>query len=250
MINAPIHANSRASRWLRVTTILWLAIAGSIAAGAQVPGQPFSQRMANATIERWPKGRFSGPEKPWQWNYELGTLLEGMDAGWYDTADGRYYRYIKDAIDPFITPEGAISTYEQQEYTLDNVLAGRQLLLLYGVTRDKRYYQAATELRHQLESQPRNASGGFWHKKIYPNQMWLDGLYMAEPFLAEYASVFHEPQDFAEITRQFVLMEQHTRDAKTGLMYHGWDEVEAAELGEPRNGNLGEFLGARAWAGT
>ena len=134
--------------------------------------------------ERWPKGRFSGPEKPWRWNYELGTLLEGMDAAWYDTADGRYYRYIKDSIDAFITPDGAISTYDQQEYTLDNVLAGRQLLLLYGVTRDKRYYEAATKLRRQLESQPRNASGGFWHKKIYPNQMWLDGLYMAEPFLA------------------------------------------------------------------
>ena len=164
-----------------------------------------------------------------------------MDAAWYDTADGRYYRYIKDSIDPFITADGAISTYEQQEYTLDNVLAGRQLLLLYRVTLDKRYYEAATELRRQIESQPRNASGGFWHKKIYPNQMWLDGLYMAEPFLAEYASVFHEPQDFAEITRQFVLIEQHTRDAKTGLLYHGWDESKQQGWANPTTGTSANF---------
>jgi unsaturated rhamnogalacturonyl hydrolase len=197
--------------------------------------------MANATMQRWPKGRFAGPGKPWRWNYELGTLLAGMDAVWYDTADGRYYRYIKDSIDPFIGADGALSTYDQSEYQLDNILSGRQLLLLYRVTRDKRYYDAARELRRQLESQPRNASGGFWHKKIYQHQMWLDGLYMAEPFLAEYASVFQEPQDFAEITRQFVLIEQHTRDAKTGLLYHGWDESKQQDWANRETGTSANF---------
>src|SRR6266567_965792 len=241
MTKAPTHANSRPSRWLRIMTALLLWIVGLTAARAQAPHQPLSQRMANATIQRWTNGKFSAPEKPWRWNYELGTLLEGMDAVWYDSANGNYYRYIKGSIDPFVGADGALSTYDQSEYQLDNVLSGRQLLLLYRVTQDKRYYEAASTLRRQLASQPRNASGGFWHKKIYPNQMWLDGLYMAEPFLAEYASVFHEPQDFAEITHQFVLIEQHARDPKTGLLYHGWDESKQQEWANRETGASSNF---------
>src|SRR6185437_4184280 len=130
----------------------------------------------------------------------------------------------QNAIDQLITPDGAIPTYDPNEKALDNIALGPQLLMLYRVTQKKKYYQAATLLRQQLAAQPRNASGGFWHKQKYPNQMWLDGLYMAEPFYAEYASLFHQPQDFADITKQFVLMDQHARSPKTGLLYHGWDE--------------------------
>jgi unsaturated rhamnogalacturonyl hydrolase len=222
-------------------TALWLGMAGLTAARAQAPQQPLSQRMANATIQRWTNGKFSPPEKPWRWNYELGTLLEGMDAVWYDSANGNYYRYIKGSIDPFVGADGALSTYDQSEYQLDNILSGRQLLLLYRVTQDKRYYDAATTLRRQLASQPRNASGGFWHKQIYPRQMWLDGLYMAEPFLAEYAAAFHEPQDFTEIRHQFVLSEQHTRDPKTGLLHHGWDESKQQDWANRETGTSPNF---------
>ena len=219
-----------------------LACAGGWPAVADgPPNQSLSRRMANVTIQRWPNGQFSPPDKPWRWNYELGTLLEGMDAVWYNSADGSAYQYIKNSIDPFISADGAISTYDSAAYSLDNVLLGRQLLLLYRVTLDKRYYDAATVLRRQLASQPKNASGGFWHKQIYPNQMWLDGLYMAEPFLAEYASVFQEPQDFAEITHQFVLIEQHTQDPKTGLLYHGWDESKQQSWANPGSGVSANF---------
>lgn len=197
--------------------------------------------MADVTMQRWPQGRFSSPDKPWRWNYELGTLIDGMDAAWYNTADGRYYKYIKSSIDPFIQEDGSITTYDQSAYSLDNILLGRQLLLLYGVTQQKRYYEAATILRRQLASQPRNASGGFWHKQIYPNQMWLDGLYMAEPFFAEYAAVFHQPQDFADITHQFVLIDRHLRNTKTGLLYHGWDESKQQRWASPRTGTSASF---------
>lgn len=197
--------------------------------------------MADSTMQRWPQGRFTQPEKPWRWNYELGTLLEGMDAAWYNTADGKYYSYIKSSVDPFVHEDGSIATYDQNAYSLDNILLGRQLLLLYGVTQKKRYYEAATVLRLQLASQPKNASGGFWHKQIYPNQMWLDGLYMAEPFFAQYAATFHEPQDFAQITHQFVLMEQHARDPKTGLLYHGWDEAKEQSWANAKSGDSASF---------
>ena len=213
----------------------------SLSGAGHAQQAPWSQRMANTTIERWPEGRFAPVGAPWHWNYELGTLLEGMDAVWYGSAKGEYFRYVKKSVDQFVGTDGSISTYDATENTLDNILLGRQLLLLYGVTQDKRYYKAATALRQQLSHQPKNASGGFWHKKIYPNQMWLDGLYMAEPFYAEYAAEFQEPQDFAEITRQFVLIDQHARDAKTGLLYHGWDETKQQPWANPETGDSPSF---------
>jgi unsaturated rhamnogalacturonyl hydrolase len=185
---------------------------------------PISQRMANATMARWPQGRFAAPNEKWKWNYELAMLLNGMNAVWYSTAEGDYFQYIKESVDALVSPDGTIPTYDPAASTLDNIALGRELLLLYRVTRDARYYKAATLLRGQLSMQPRATSGGFWHKQIYPDQMWLDGLYMAEPFYAEYAEVFQEPQDFADITQQFTLIEAHTRDPKTGLLYHAWDE--------------------------
>ena len=184
-----------------------LSVCGLTDANAQQA--PWSQRVAESAIKRWPDGRFVAPDAPWQWNYELGTLLEGMDATWYNTANREYFQYVKHSVDEFVSADGSIKTYEPEAYSLDNLLLGRQLLLLYLATQDKRYYKAASLLRQQLSTQPKTASGGLWHKQIYPGQMWLDGLYMAEPFYAEYALVFQEPQDFVEITKQFVLIEQH-----------------------------------------
>jgi len=211
--------------------------------GAHVKAEqaPWLQQVAEVTMKRWPDGRFVAADAPWRWNYELGTLLEGMDAMWYKTANREYYQYLKRSVDEFVSADGSIKTYEFEAYSLDNILLGRQLLLLYRVTQDKRYYKAASVLRKQLAMQPKTASGGFWHKQIYPGQMWLDGLYMAEPFYAEYASIFQEPQDFAEITRQFVLIDQHARDAKTGLLYHGWDETRQQEWANRDSGDSASF---------
>jgi unsaturated rhamnogalacturonyl hydrolase len=117
------------------------------------------------------------------------------------------------------------------------------LLLLYRVTLDQRYATAATQLYQQLVHQPRNPSGGFFHKEKYPNQMWLDGLYMAEPFYAEYAATFHHPEAFNDITRQYVLMDEHARDSSTGLLFHAWDESKQ----EPR-ANKQTSLSSQFWA--
>jgi unsaturated rhamnogalacturonyl hydrolase len=227
-------------RALRIAVYIFAVLAAGLdGAGAQQT--PLAQQMAQDTIARWPNGRFAGPGEPWRWNYELGTLLEGMDAMWYNTADRRYYAYIKQSVDQFVTPDGQILTYDPKAYSLDNVLLGRQLLLLYGVTQDERYYKAAAQLREQLANQPTNASGGFWHKQIYPQQMWLDGLYMGEPFFAQYALMFQEPQDFKEITKQFVLIEEHTRASKTGLLYHGWDESKRQPWANKTTGDSPDF---------
>jgi unsaturated rhamnogalacturonyl hydrolase len=215
---------NRRSRW--IFACLSLLLIGTSLQQARGDELPWSQRMADSTIKRWPQGKYLSEDKPWVWNYELGVLLQGMDDVWYHTADGAYYTYIKESIDPFINKDGSISTYKPENNQLDDLVLGRELLLLYGVTQDAKYYKAATLLRQQLTSHPRTADGGFWHKQRYPQQMWLDGLYMAEPFYAQYAVTFNEPQDFEDITKQFVLMEQHSRDPKTGLLYHGWDETK------------------------
>lgn len=192
-------------------------------------------------MARWPDGRFVPAGAPWVWNYELGTLLQGMDAVWLNTVDRRTFEYIQSSVDGLLGPDGSIPTLKPEEKQLDNILLGRQLLLLYGVTQNKRYLTAATELYEQLRHQPRNASGGFWHKQRYPNQMWLDGLYMAEPFYAEYSSISHHAENFADITHQFVLMDEHARDAKTGLLYHGWDESKEERWANKETGDSAEF---------
>lgn len=204
--------------------------------------------MADATMQRWPEGHFAAPGAKWAWNYELGTLLEGFDAVWLNSTDRRYYNYIKASVDQFVEPDGSIPTRILDEYQLDNVLLGRQLLLLYGVTLDQHYYKAATLLYDQLLHQPRTPSGGFWHKQRYPSQMWLDGLYMAEPFYAEYAATFRHPEAFKDITRQFELMDLHARDLKTGLLYHGWDESKQERWADKKTGLSSQFWGrAMGW---
>jgi rhamnogalacturonyl hydrolase YesR/pectin methylesterase-like acyl-CoA thioesterase len=222
---------------------VWIVLLAGLALNALSYAEelPWSQRAANAAIARWPDGRFVPAGQAWTWNYSLGTLLEGMDAVWLNTADPRYYNYIKSSVDQFVGPDGSIPTLKVEEYQLDNILLARQLLLLYGVTQDSRYEKAATLLYQQLMHQPRTPSGGFWHKQRYPNQMWLDGLYMAEPFYAKYASTFHHPEAFSDITRQFVLMDEHARDSKSGLLYHGWDESRRERWASKQTGLSSQF---------
>ena len=170
-------------------------------------------------------------------------FLKGIEGLWKATGDKKYFDYIQKSMDFFVDDKGDIRTYKFDEYTLDNVTPGRQLLMLYNVTGKEKYLKAVQTLRRQLHEQPRTNQGGFWHKKIYPNQMWLDGLYMAEPFYAEYANTFHEDTIFNDIARQFILMEKNARDAKTGLLYHGYDESRQQKWADKTTGRSTKFLG-------
>jgi unsaturated rhamnogalacturonyl hydrolase len=237
-------------KMLRFLTLIFFlaAMAGSVFASTDKSELPWSQRAANAAMARWPQGHIDGPGATPAFKYELGTLLEGIDDVYLNTADPRYFNYMKSAVDELVTADGAIPTYKPEENQLDSILMGRQLLRLYGVTQNKRYLTAATLLYDQLQKQPRTPSGGFWHKQRYPNQMWLDGLYMAEPFYAEYASISHHPENFSDITHQFALVAEHMRDAKTGLLYHGWDESKEQRWANKEMGLSPEIWGrAMGW---
>jgi unsaturated rhamnogalacturonyl hydrolase len=179
---------------------------------------------------------------PGVWAYEEGVLLDGMAAEWHTTADGEDFKYIKAAVDKYVTTDGTVTGYKTDEHTLDDIEMGRAVLLVYRVTQKANYYKAAKFLHDQLALQPRTASGGYWHKQIYPNQMWLDGAYMAEPFRTAYAATFQEPGEFDDIAKQLLLMDEHMR-AKTGLMLHGWDESKQMPWADKTTG-----LSPEVWA--
>jgi len=225
--------------------VLLLFVSGSSAQGHQ---SRFSEEMANTVMLRWKDSWELQPGRTEKWSYDQGVVLKGLEGLWLNTADGKYFRFIQQSIDRFVKDDGTIRTYEIDEYNIDHINNGRILLLLYNVTGQEKYRKAAALLREQLKTHPRTSDGGFWHKKIYPYQMWLDGLYMGEPFYAEYAALFHDDAAFDDIARQFVLMELHSRDEKTGLLYHAWDESRKQRWSNPTTGRSPNFWGrAMGW---
>jgi len=218
----------------------------SIAGAQQSPGE----RMAATVMNTW-KDSFALNGNPARWSYDLGVILKGFEGLWQQTGDARYYNYIQQMMDGYIGENGSIKDYKPAEYNIDYLNNGKLALLLYRVSGKEKYLKAANLLRDQLRTHPRTKEGGFWHKKIYPNQMWLDGLYMGEPFYAEYASLAHEDSSFTDIANQFIWMEKHARDAATGLLYHGWDESKEQKWANKKTG-LSPHIWARAmgWYGA
>ena len=191
---------------------------------------------------------YKSEAKSYRWNYEQGLILEAFYRMWKVSNEQKYFDYLKKNIDYYIESDGTIKTYKPGDYNLDNIAPGRALLHLYAETKQEKYRKAADILMKQIESQPKTTEGGFWHKKIYPFQMWLDGLFMAEPFNAEYAAMFNKPEKFDEIIQQFLLIQNHLLDKKTGLYYHGWDESRKQKWADPETGRSSSFWGrANGW---
>ncbi len=197
--------------------------------------------MAESVISRY------GPEQV-KWHYEHGLVLQSIFLLGQAAKQDNYCRYVKEMYDSMIDISGEIRSYREGEYNLDQINPGKTLFLLYAAYGEEKYRKAIEKLREQLRCQPRTKSGGFWHKQIYPRQMWLDGLYMQGPFYAQYAKEFGNTADFEDIMRQFSLIEAKTRDAKTGLLYHAWDESLKQKWANPDTGCSGHFWGrALGW---
>lgn len=192
---------------------------------AQISNQlKWSERMALSIMKRHPESYQIDDKKTPQWDYVHALVLTSFEALYKNTNNQKYYNYIKQYADATIDQNGEVSSYKFDTYNIDMVTAGRLLFNLYTTTKDTRYLKVMQLLRKQITEQPRTASGGFWHKKIYPNQMWLDGLYMGEPFYAQYTTQFENGVKLDDIAYQFELIQLHATDPKTGLLYHGWDE--------------------------
>src|SRR4030095_10212186 len=196
--------------------------------------QRLSEKMAVTVINTWKDSIPIGSQT--KWSYDMGVVLKGFEGIWMNTGDVSYFNSILNKIDFFVKDDGSIKNYELDEYNLDHVNNGKLVLLLYRVTGKDKYKKAADLLRSQLKTHPRTNEGGFWHKKIYTNQMWLDGLYMAEPFYAEDGMLFNEESAFDDIANQFIWMEKHARDPKTGLLYHAWDESKQQQWANKETG--------------
>lgn len=221
----------------------------SVFASAKAQGRSYAEDVAKTVMTIW-KDSLSINGKPAKWTYDQGVFLTGIENLWRSTGEKKYFDYIQKSMDFFVDDNGNIRTYKYDDFTLDNVTPGRELLMLYNVTNKQKYLKAVRTLRKQLSEQPRTNEGGFWHKKIYPFQMWLDGLYMAEPFYGEYASTFHEDTTFNDIARQFILMYTHSVDAKTGLLYHGYDDSREQKWSDKTTGRSPNFWGrAMGWYG-
>ena len=212
-----------------------------IPARSQSP-TPYSQRMADAFLTWHPDSILIGSRKTARWDYKQGLMLKALERVWQRTGEAKYFTYVKHALDQFVRSDGSIRTYQAEDYNLDNLTTGRALLLAQTSAPDQtKYAQAAKLLRRQLDGQPRTQAGGFWHKKICSNQMWLDGLYMAAPFYAEYSQVLNQPAGFDDVTKQFALVEKNLVDPKTGLLYHGYDESRTQAWANKTTGQSPNF---------
>jgi unsaturated rhamnogalacturonyl hydrolase len=210
------------------------------------PQLHWNEQIAETILTIWKDSIPIG--NPAKWSYDMGVALKGMEGLWRQTKNPTYFQAIQSKMNWFIASDGTIKGYSKEEYNIDNINNGKLLLLLFKETKEEKYKIAARQLREQLTTHPRTKEGGFWHKKTYPYQMWLDGLYMGAPFYAEYAKLFKEPQSFDDITNQFVWMENHARDSITGLLYHAWDESRQQKWSNPVTGQSPHFWGrAMGW---
>lgn len=177
------------------------------------------------------------------WNYDYGVCYCGLEEAYNLYKQERYFAYIKNNVDIFVQPDGSNTGYFPEEYNLDFVNNGKALIALHKHYGEEKYKTAADTLFAQLKTQPRNAAGGFWHKGIYPHQMWLDSAYMGAAFMARYAGVYAMPELFDDIALQITLMFDNMQDGKTGLLYHAWDAEKVQPWCDENTGLSAHFWG-------
>lgn len=194
-------------------------------------------KVADSDIKRNPElWMVDFSEKP-EWNYTHGLIAKAMMQLFYTTNDLRYYEYVKKYADDFIDDNGDIKTYVLTEYSLDKINAGNLLFDMFSITGNPKYSYAIKLLRSQFYRHPRVKDGAFWHKKIYPYQIWLDGLYMSAPFYTRYAAIFDQPMVlFDDVITQFRVADKYTLHEKNGLNYHAWDESRLEQWADPKTG--------------
>ncbi|AKD05938.1 glycosyl hydrolase family 88 [Pontibacter korlensis] len=208
----------------------------------------WSERMALSIQKNNPEPWMIEFSKKPVWSYPQGLVLHAFEKLWRQKQDPQYLAYIKAYADLMINEDGTINTYDVGTFNIDMLNSGKILFNLYEQTGDEKYKKAIVRLRNQLKWQPRTTEGGYWHKLRYPWQMWLDGAYMGSPFLAQYAQTFNDKAAFDEVALQLMLLEQHLRDPKTGLLYHGWDESKLQVWANPKTGTSPNFWGrAMGW---
>jgi unsaturated rhamnogalacturonyl hydrolase len=203
-----------------------------VSSQATAPSESIAIRFADWILQEWPE-----PERMTTkgWEYTNGIVMHGLEKVYEKTSDTRYLAYIKRFVDFHVDRDGNVDL--GKEHNLDRIQPGVLLLLLYEQTGDNTYRLAANRVRAAVHGFPRNASGGFWHKARYPDEMWVDGIYMAQPFLVKYGRLFGDEQScFDTAVGQVKLISRHVQDPRTGLVRHAWDEDRNAAWADPQTG--------------
>lgn len=216
--------------------------------------EPMSMRMVRSEIKRMPSPESIDYNTTLKWNYTHGLELQSMlmCGNKYVSVKPLADEYVKKYLDMVISKEGLIYKYKTTNYSLDHINAGKMLLMAYKSDPQPRYRRALDSLYTQLLSHPRVSEGGFWHKKVYPHQMWLDGIYMASPFYCEYAKEFLTGDDqenaYQDVVNQIMVIARHTYDPQNGLYRHAWDESHEQAWSDPITGQAPHVWGrALGW---
>ena len=187
-----------------------------------------------------------GAPKP-KWEYTPTLMARAFLELYARTGDTAYLNHVQRFADLFIGEDGSILTYKKSLYNIDRIQGGNFLIMLHAINPQPQYAIAIETLRDQLREQPRTSEGGFWHKQVYPHQMWLDGLFTGTTFYARYAAWKPEPEAWSDIANQFLIVDAHTRKAND-LNYHGWDESKQMGWSDPVTGCSPETWGrAEGW---
>lgn len=234
---------------MKNTTLKSIIIAFTICFAMQLNAQnkkiakslKWSEKMASTIMSQHKESYMIDNATSPKWDYVHGLVLTSFEELNKQFPKKVYQDYIKNYVDNLVQNDGSIATYKIDSYNIDMIVAGRLLFNLYESTKETKYLTALQTLKKQIEEQPRTISGGFWHKKIYPNQMWLDGLYMGEPFYAQYTKTFENGKNFDDIAKQFELIEKNDKDPKTKLLYHAWDESKQMAWANKTTGTSPNF---------
>lgn len=185
--------------------------------------------------------------KPPHWNYIDGCMITALLCAHELTGEKKYFDFAESFIDYYVDDDGSILGYSQERFNLDDINEGRVLFDLYKKTGKEKYRKAIFLLREQLEKQPRTVTGNFWHKMIYPNQIWLDGLYMAQVFYLRFQKEFGGG-DYSDIVSQFQNVRKYMFDEKKKLYYHGMDCSKTVFWADKNTGRSESFwLRAIGW---
>lgn len=207
----------------------------------EAAADPWYIRMADSEMQRYPESWMVDFSEKIKWNYTHGLEMLAMIQASEKSGDEKYYRYAEAYADTMVNDDGTIKTYQLERYNIDHINPGKILFPIYDKSENPKYLKALQLLRSQMETHPRISNGGFWHKQIYPHQVWLDGLYMAGPFLAEYGKRFNEPALFDEAALQLITAWDDLIDEESGLLYHGWDESRQQRWADPVTGRSPHF---------
>lgn len=231
-----------------------IALISLLALAACTAKAPLSVRIVESELTRCPEASYiDGQEGNLKWNYTTGLELKAFLDVYEAYGDEALLNYADAWYDAIIDTAGVIYKYKKANYTLDHVCPGRTLFQLYDLTGKEKYRAAMDTLYAQILEQPRTADGGFWHKQVYPDQMWLDGLYMAEPFYVEYTNRFvsdstERALNYQDIVHQFTTVYAHTFDPTTSLLRHAWDATGEMPWSDPETGQSDHAWGrALGW---